>query len=80
MCKIIIVQGYRHQILFTVLHGQFQDISRLFSGPLCKLKQVETSTLRGQGGLNPPVPYCLADSAGMKRYVFAIHLSREGLL
>lgn len=35
---------YRYQILLTVLHGQFQDISRVFSGPLGKLEQVEPST------------------------------------
>ena len=33
--------AYRQQILFSVLHSQFQDISRVFSGSLHELDQVE---------------------------------------
>lgn len=83
MCKIITVQSYRHQILFTALHGQFQDISRVFSRPLCKLEPSwrlnPTWTClaeRAIGTETQPVSYCSVDSSE-KKSLFTIHLSRE---
>ena len=84
VCKIINVQSYRHQILFTALHGQFQDISRVFSGPLCKLEQGwrlnPTWTCLAERAMrteSQPASYCLVDSPEKKRCLFTIHLSRE---
>lgn len=59
--------AYRQQILFSVLHSQFQDISRVFSGSLHELDQVEPGAhmpARGWRAETQTVPYRLADSAG----------------